>query len=240
VAGNATHPRYYGSFPRVLGRYVRDQQALTWEDAVRKMTGLPAATVGLVNRGLLAAGMAADITVFDPATVIDRATFAAPTEMPVGVRHVLVNGKLAFTNGAATTERAGAALLRGPHEPSRRMTVGVARKVSGRINAFDVDLNVSVEQGPNQRMPRGRFKFVDRASKTTFEMTEAGFLQVAPAWAAVTGRATFGADERAFTLLVEQADPLGEKPTTTFTLTGEDGFQLTRLVPRNSLRVSPK
>ena len=58
--------------------------------------------------------------------------------------------------------------------------------------------------------------------------------------AAVTGRATFGADERAFTLLVEQADPLGEKPTTTFTLTGEDGFQLTRVVPRNSLRVSPK
>jgi hypothetical protein len=71
-------------------------------------------------------------------------------------------------------------------------------------------------------------------------MTEAGFLQVAPAWAAVTGRARFGADERAFTLLVEQADPLGEKPTTTFTLTGEDGFQLTRVVPRNGLRVSPK
>ena len=66
VAGGATHPRYYGSFPRVLGRYVREQQALTWEEAIRKMTGLPAATIGLVNRGLLVPGMAADIAIFDP------------------------------------------------------------------------------------------------------------------------------------------------------------------------------
>ena len=75
VEREAAHPRYYGTFPRVLGRYVREQQALTWEDAVRKMTGLPAATVGMVDRGLLAVGMAADVVVFDPATVIDHATF---------------------------------------------------------------------------------------------------------------------------------------------------------------------
>jgi N-acyl-D-aspartate/D-glutamate deacylase len=86
VAGDAAHPRYFGSFPRVLGRYVREQKALTWEDAIRKMTGLPAATIGLVDRGWLAPGMAADIAVFDPATVIDHATFASPTRPSEGVR----------------------------------------------------------------------------------------------------------------------------------------------------------
>ncbi len=85
VAGEASHPRYYGSFPRVLGRYVREQQALTWEDAIRKMTGLPAATIGLVDRGVLAPGMAADVVVFDPATIIDHATFEAPTRPSEGV-----------------------------------------------------------------------------------------------------------------------------------------------------------
>src|SRR5690606_23057639 len=69
----ASHPRYWGSFPRVLGRYVREQGHLTWEDAVRKMTGLPAATVGLVGRGLVSVGHAADLTVVDPSTVIDHA-----------------------------------------------------------------------------------------------------------------------------------------------------------------------
>lgn len=86
VARDATHPRYHGTYPRVLGRYVREQQALTWEDAIRKMTGLPAATTGLVDRGLLAAGMAADVTVFDPATVIDHATFDEPTRPSAGSR----------------------------------------------------------------------------------------------------------------------------------------------------------
>jgi len=240
VTGNATHPRYYGSFPRVLGRYVREQQALTWEDAIRKMTGLPAATVGLVNRGLLVPGMAADIAIFDPTTVIDRATFEAPTEPPVGMRHVLVNGRLAWKDGAATGERGGAVLLRGPHEPSRPMSASIARKVSGRVDSSEVDGNLSVEQGPGQRAPRGRFRLLDRTSKTTFELTEAGALQVAPGWAAVTGRGRIGADERAMTVIVEQADPLDDKASTTITILGEDGFQLNRIVPKNSLRVSPR
>jgi N-acyl-D-aspartate/D-glutamate deacylase len=240
VTGNATHPRYFGSFPRVLGRYVREQQALTWEDAIRKMTGLPAATVGLVNRGLLVPGMAADIAIFDPTTIIDRATFEAPTETPVGMRHVLVNGRLAWKDGAATGERGGAVLLRGPHEPSRPMSAAIARKVSGRVDSSEVDGNVSVEQAPGQRAPRGRFKLLDRTSKTTFELTELGTLQVAPGWAAVTGRGRIGADERAMTVIVEQADPLDEKGSTTIIIIGEDGYQLSRIVPKNSLRVSPR
>ena len=240
VTGNATHPRYFGSFPRVLGRYVREQQALTWEDAIRKMTGLPAATVGLVNRGLLVPGMAADIAIFDPTTIIDRATFDAPTETPVGMRHVLVNGRLAWKDGAATGERGGAVLLRSPHEPSRPMSAAIARKVSGRVDSSEVDGNVSIEQAPGQRAPRGRFKLLDRTSKTTFELTELGTLQVAPGWAAVTGRGRIGADERAMTVIVEQADPLDEKGSTTIIIIGEDGYQLSRIVPKNSLRVSPR
>lgn len=240
VAGNATHPRYYGTFPRVLGRYVREQQALTWEDAIRKMTGLPAATVGLINRGRLAPGMTADVAIFDPNSIVDHATFEAPTAMPTGMRHVLVNGKVVFRDGAATGEKAGAVLLRSPHEPSRPMSTAIPRKVSGRAQASEVDVNLSVEQNGTQRAPRGRFKLVDRTSKTTFEMVDLGALQVAPGWAAVTGRGRMGSEERAMTVVVEQADPLDEKASTTITVLGEDGFQLNRIVPKNSLRVSPR
>jgi hypothetical protein len=103
-----------------------------------------------------------------------------------------------------------------------------------------VEVNLSVEQGPAQRIPRGRFRLLDRTSKTTFEMVELGALQVAPGWAAVTGRGRVGNDERALTVIVEQADPLDEKNSTTVTILGENGFQLNRIVPKNSLKVSPR
>ena len=238
VPGTATHPRYYGSFPRVLGRYVREQRSLTWEEAIRKMTSLPAATIGLINRGVIAPGMAADIAVFDPATVTDRATFESPTAMPEGVRHVVVNGKLAWRDGAPTGERAGAVLLRGPHEPSRASSLGIERKVSGRSDASEVDVNLNIEQAPGGRA-RGRFRFLDRTSKINFEMLEPGLLQVAPGWAAITGRGRIGADERAFTVIVERADPLDERGSSTITVLGEDGYQLSRIVPINTFRVSP-
>jgi hypothetical protein len=237
--GTASHPRFYGSYPRVLGRYVREQKHLTWEEAIRKMTSLPAATVGLVNRGVIAAGMAADITIVDPATVIDRATFEAPTAMPEGVRHVVVNGKVAWRDGAPTGERGGAVLLRGPHEPSRPASTGIDRKVSGRSQASEVDVNLNIEQAPGARGARGRFRFLDRTSKTTIEMLEPGLVQVAPGWAAVTGRGKIGSDDRAFTVIVERADPLDERGSSTITILGEDGYQLNRIVPVNTFRVSP-
>ncbi|MGE0463498.1 MAG: amidohydrolase family protein [Vicinamibacterales bacterium] len=239
VARPATHPRYWGSYPRVLGRYVREQQALSLEEAVRKMTALPAATIGLVNRGLLAPGMVADIAVFDPATIIDHATFEMPSAPPVGVRHVLVNGRVALTDGALTAERAGAILLRSPHEPSRPMSAALARRVSGRVQASEVDANISIEQSVGQRAPRGRLRLFDRTSKTSIEMIEPGALQVAAGWAAVTGRGRIGDNERAFTVIVEQSDPLDGQRSTTITVLGEDGYQLSRIVPKNTLRVSP-
>lgn len=105
------HPRSYGTFPRVLGRYVRDEGVLTLETAVRKMTGLPAGIFSLAGRGTIAEGAYADLVVFDPARVADTATFAAPQAYPTGIDLVVVNGRVAWDG--ARGERAGRALRRG-------------------------------------------------------------------------------------------------------------------------------
>lgn len=117
------HPRNWGSFPRVLGRYVRDTGALALPDAVRKMTALPASIIGMADRGYLAPGMRADVTVFDPATIGDRATHAEPTLVSQGVRHVFVNGRAALRDGKPTgVQQGGGVVLRTRHMPSRPMT----------------------------------------------------------------------------------------------------------------------
>jgi dihydroorotase/N-acyl-D-amino-acid deacylase len=111
VFGQETpHPRSYGTFARVLGRYVRERRVLTLEEAVRKMTSLPAARLKLWDRGLLRPGMKADLVVFDPAAIGDRADFANPHQYAVGVRHTFVNGKPVLLDGAATPERPGRVL----------------------------------------------------------------------------------------------------------------------------------
>jgi len=105
-----THPRSYGSFARVLGHYARDEKVLTLADAIRRMSGLPAATLGLRDRGLLRDGFFADVVVFDPATVADRATFADPHQLSAGVSEVLVNGTVTVTGGRFAGPLAGRAL----------------------------------------------------------------------------------------------------------------------------------
>jgi N-acyl-D-aspartate/D-glutamate deacylase len=202
----ATHPRYYGSFPRVLGRYVRDTKALTWEDAIRKMTALPAATIGMTDRGLLAVGMAADVTVFDPVTVIDRATFEQPTLPSEGIRHVLVNGRLALRDGDATGERAGRALKRSANMPSRPMSRG-KRRVTAAASVGSAQVTVDVRQDPSARSARGSFRVKDGAG--SFEAFEFGVLQATAGWASFTARARFSpsGEERAVTVVLDQADP---------------------------------
>ncbi len=108
-----THPRAYGSFTRILGRYVREQHLMTVEYAVRKMTSLAAQRVGLMDRGLVRPGMYADLTVFDPTTVIDRATFEQPHQPSVGIEYVFVNGQAVVRRGKLTDARPGRG-LRGP------------------------------------------------------------------------------------------------------------------------------
>jgi N-acyl-D-aspartate/D-glutamate deacylase len=103
-------PRSVGTFPRVLGRYVRERKALTLEDAIRKMTSRPAGRVKLADRGRIAVGMAADLVAFDPVTVIDQASFEDPFQYPTGIELVMVNGELALDRGTRTDARSGAGL----------------------------------------------------------------------------------------------------------------------------------
>ena len=106
------HPRLWGAFPRVLGHYARDRKLFSLETAVHKMTGLPAARFGLHGRGLVQAGFAADLVVFDPDRVADAATFAQPLQPAVGIHNVYVNGTLAWHDGAGTGARTGQVLRR--------------------------------------------------------------------------------------------------------------------------------
>jgi N-acyl-D-amino-acid deacylase len=101
-ADTRPHPRFYGTFPRILGRYVREEALLSLEEAVHKMTGIPAARFGLSDRGTIAEGQLADLVVFDPTTVIDRATFESPHQFPTGIAHVFVAGQAVVSNGEHT------------------------------------------------------------------------------------------------------------------------------------------
>lgn len=114
IANN--HPRGAGTFPRVLGRFVREQPWMTLAEAVHKMSGMPAARLGLRDRGVLKVGMKADLVLFDPATVIDNATFEQPRALSTGIQRVWVNGALVWNGSAVTDARPGRVLAR----PSRR------------------------------------------------------------------------------------------------------------------------
>jgi N-acyl-D-amino-acid deacylase len=107
------HPRCYGTFPRILAVYVREKKVLSLEEAIRKMTSLSAQRMGLYDRGLLRPGMMADLVIFDPDRIRDRATFTDPHQYPDGIEYVFVNGKMVVERGAMTSQRPGRA-LRGP------------------------------------------------------------------------------------------------------------------------------
>ena len=111
--GGKSHPRAFGTFPRVLSRYVRDREVLSLAEAVRRMTTLPAQRLKLSDRGRLAVGMKADLAVFNPVDIRDRATFDDPHQYPLGVQHVFVNGRLALENGVQTDALSGKVLRRG-------------------------------------------------------------------------------------------------------------------------------
>lgn len=113
LARGHPHPRFYGTFPRVLGRYVRQEKVLTLEEAVRKMTSANAAKIRLLDRGLIRPGMWADIAIFDPDRIIDHATFEKPHQYSTGVEYVLVNGELVLERGRHTGARSGR-ILYGP------------------------------------------------------------------------------------------------------------------------------
>ena len=110
ITGGTPHPRAYGSFARVLSKYVREKRILSLEQAIHRMTGKTAKRVGLPDRGIISEGAYADLTIFDPETIQDTATFESPAQYPSGISHVIVNGKIAVENGKHTGTAAGKVL----------------------------------------------------------------------------------------------------------------------------------
>jgi N-acyl-D-aspartate/D-glutamate deacylase len=215
TTSDRTHPRNYGAFPRLLGRYVREQAVLTWEDAIRKMTGLPASLLGMVDRGFLSSGMVADITVFDPMTVIDRATYEEPARLSDGIRHVLVDGRLALRDGAVTAEQAGTILTRTRYMPTRPMSTGRARQVSVRTTVRLARSDggtgrasiqpILVRQGSDGLGAEAWFSLHDGPTEIVLET--AGLLQAAPGWATFSGIGRIDGEEQAMVVVLDEAYP---------------------------------
>jgi dihydroorotase/N-acyl-D-amino-acid deacylase len=111
------HPRAYGTFPRILAKYVREEKALTLEDAIRKMSSLPAQRMRLTDRGVLKQGLWADVVVFDPATIRDLATFDHPNQLSQGMQYVLVNGAMVIDEGKMTGQLPGKVLRGAGYRP---------------------------------------------------------------------------------------------------------------------------
>lgn len=128
TGGAQPHPRSFGTYPRVFGRYVREQGLLTLEEAVRKCTSAVAERLQLADRGVIREGMVADLVVFDPDTIIDRATFAEPAVPPLGVHHVMVNGEMVVEDDHPTASRPGRILKRAPRAGEGDPAIGPMRR----------------------------------------------------------------------------------------------------------------
>jgi N-acyl-D-amino-acid deacylase len=195
---NAAHPRYFGTFPRVLGHYARESRSLALAEAVRKMTGLPATLVGMVERGFIAPGMAADLAVFDAATVLDHATYERPMELPQGIRLVMVNGRVALRDGEPTGVAGGRTLRRTRAMISRQMSISASREL--RFEAAD--------SGTMVRLDLARRQLSVAGGGTQLDGIEFGLVQTGRQWATVTGRlrASGTGEELGFALITDNAD----------------------------------
>ncbi|HYE88118.1 MAG TPA: amidohydrolase family protein [Vicinamibacterales bacterium] len=188
---------------------------MSWEQAIRKSSWLPASTIGMSDRGLLARGMAADVVVFDPNTIIDRATYENPALMSEGVKVVLVNGVVALQDGVATGARGGHALRRTMQMPSRRASADL-RSVSVKSHNQGHSVAISLTQGAGVREAKGVLS-IDGVSY------QPGFLQTAPGWASVSG----SDGTRTIVVTVDVNDPAnGRVATVTVTTDGQPPWQM--------------
>lgn len=197
------HPRAFGTFPRVLGHHVRDVGELSWEDAIRKMTALPASIIGMVDRGIIASGMSGDLVIFDPRTISDRGTDEAP-QLAEGVRYVLVNGQLAVRNGELTGLQGGQVLRRAPNMPTRALRF-VAAPIVGEAQ-LDGGARLSVDFKPRDRFgaAEGGVTVKDARGRVLFTSERLGVLQAKAGWAALTGQGRLpDGRQTAFTLVLD-------------------------------------
>jgi N-acyl-D-aspartate/D-glutamate deacylase len=205
------HPRFYGSFPRLLGRYVREQKIMTWEEAIRKSSWLPASTIGMTDRGLLAPGMAADLAVIDPTTVIDRATYENPAVQSVGIRFVIVNGVVVVEDGVRTGARSGQALFRTGNMPSRPPASGL-RTLTARGTVSGRSLTVALTQRATDRAASGTITIEGLEPMTI------GALQTANGWAS----ASAVSGPHALNVIVDLHDP--RNPGSATIAVNRDGY----------------
>ncbi|MET3699829.1 dihydroorotase/N-acyl-D-amino-acid deacylase [Bacillus oleivorans] len=231
------HPRRYGTQPRVLGKYVREEGYITLEEAVYKMTGLPATMIGMTDRGLLKEGMVADITVFDPNTVSDLATFDVPKQYSQGMKYVYVNGQLALEDGEVTGVHAGKFLKRTANMPSRPESFSKDTKleVKGKLLAIDGPRNgkkPSIELSINQEAygdATGTFSFEDPANGIKIENVQLGQVQTLnDDWASLTGVGVVDdSDEvKAFSVIIDKDDPMVAGMKATVTIQIEGGYEV--------------
>jgi hypothetical protein len=181
------------------------------------MSGLPATMLGMVNRGYLVPGMVADITVFDPQTIIDHSTYERPTERPVGVRFVWVNGRLAVKDGKPTGTAAGRTLLRSSFMPmrpeshgKRELCGGGALTLNSTRASDPLHLRVSfcALQADSDRHARGRLVVQDDRGTVMLKTDTLGLLQLSDQWASITAYAFDRNRGRALTVVVDRANPL--------------------------------
>lgn len=242
VTDSARHPRESGSFPRVLGRYVREQNVLTWEDAIRKMTGLPANIIGMVDRGFLAAGMAADITVLDPEKVIDHATYADPRLRSEGIRYVVVNGRLALADGKPTGATTGAVVRHAIDMPSRPMTGTNPRRFSAKASfpavppAFSKPFSIAIDitQRPGTAAS-GDVRVTSAASDDAVTSVELGVLQATGDWSSFTAQARLKSGKSLPMVITAERSNHARNGEPTLTLRIDDGAPVTAAIVPKSL-----
>ena len=232
TTSDSVHPRRYGSQPRTLGKFVREEGLISWEEAILKMTSLPASMIGLSDRGYIAEGMVADITIFDPDSIIDNATFDDPKQYADGVEHVFVNGQLALTNGELTGVQAGEAVRVEPNMPSRPLNRYEDIQISENRTMEAVENNeesesaieFELEQGANDVKATGTLKIVDENNSIDLVSEDFGRIQTFDGWQSFTGSGILN-DEKltTFRVTIDENDPTvdDERPVVTIDIVGE-------------------
>ncbi|GLO66706.1 amidohydrolase family protein [Oceanobacillus kimchii] len=227
---NEVHPRRYGTQPRVLGQYVREEGLLGWEEAIQKMTSLPASLIGLSDRGYIAKGMKADITIFNPDTVIDNATFEEPRQYADGIEQVLVNGELALNNGELVGIQPGEFVKIEPNMPTRPVTQGENLEVSDNRKILPLDetesdslISFNLEQGVNDYQATGSMSLV--YDDIELDAENFGRIQTFDGWLSFTGSGPLNGEElTTFRITIDENDPTidDEKPVVTIDIAGKE------------------
>lgn len=231
TTSDSVHPRRYGSQPRVLGKYVREEGLISWEQAVQKMTSLPATIIGLSDRGYIAAGMKADLTIFNPETVIDRATFDDPKQYAEGIEHVIIDGQLALTNGELTGIQAGKAVKVEPNMPSRPVTLEDLHISDNRAivsldgEVQDASIVYDLQQGADDTKAEGTVRIVSEDHSIDLVAEDLGRVQLFDDWISFTGTGILnGEDLTSFRITIDENDPTinDERPVITIDIVGQE------------------